>query len=135
MSKKKPLVEDATPENQPEETIIIPTPDETPAVSDPLPGGDVQDPTRNPDTVEGSVFPQVPGEAKDANKTPDEGPDLGIDEDLKNEMAAMAEGSSEPTADELVNMVDQLLLDFKGQNKLDVIQHIEQVIKRHKSRM
>lgn len=135
MSKKKPLVEDASKEKLPEETIVIPqTSDETPA-SPPLPGGDGPDPTRNPETVEGSIFPQVPGEEQDDSKKPDEGPDLDIDEDLKNEMAAVAEGSSEPTADELVNMVDQLLLDFKGQNKLDVIQRIEQVIKRHKSRM
>lgn len=135
MSKKKPLVEDAAPANQPEEALIIPSPPEEVADSAALPGDDGPDPTRNPETVEGSIFPQVPGEEQDANKKPDEGPDLDIDEDLKNEIASIAEGSSEPTADELVNMVDQLLSDFKGANKLDVIQRIEQVIKRQKSRM
>lgn len=124
MGKRKPLVEDTTVSEGTITSSAVPL-----SVSRDLQGGNAVDPTRNPETVEGSIFPQVPGEEQNANKIPDEGPEFDA------ELLAEAEDSIEPTADELVDMVGRLLNDFKGQNKLDVIQRIEQVIKRQKSRM
>ena len=128
MSKKKPLVEDQSA--KPEETLELKLADGGSLTLEPVKS---DTPVADSLEVEGSIFPQVPGEAKDESKAPDEGPDF--DQELLKEIADVAAGSQEPTADELVSMVDQLLNDFKGQNKLDVIQRIEQIIKRQKSRM
>jgi hypothetical protein len=132
MSKKKSLVEDQ-PAAESEQIVIkdeaIPSQEaSTNAATEPLPGE--QDPTRNPDTVEGSVFHQVPAEQEGkSEESAEDAPQLKTEE----EPAGYEDYS--PTADEIVQALDKLLGVFFGQEKVALMQRVEHLFKEHKARM
>ncbi len=130
MSKKKPLVEDMSvdikaSDNQGPVDVKIEDPTS-------LPGG--QDPTRNPDTVEGSVFPQIPGEAGDASKAPENEPEDEEDELEDTGETPEPERSQGFALDEIIEALDELFKEYPG-SKIELFQAIERLMKEHKSRM
>lgn len=127
----------------------------------PVPG--VQDPTRNPDTVEGSIFPQIPAEVKGTQENPVLGNASPVEGEAKIETVDLsgeaetevkdktqgelnpteggesaAEESYEdytPTADQVVKALDEILGTFYGPSKLELVQRVEALLKQHKSKM
>lgn len=146
MAKRKALVEDAMQKDSASENNEIPAQVPTvtgetevqenptgPGTSSSVPGE--QDPTRNPDTTENSIFPQVtdiPGEAKDDERDPVKNDEQEAD---SGEIAESPEHNAPPSIEEVISALDSLLNLYTGEVKINLILRVQNLMKEHRSRM